>query len=60
MRIQDANKSHHGTVQKHFSGKVPANTFILDFTKPRGSLDPDYPVVKMILAQYGYISQVMM
>ncbi|GAX18425.1 aubergine [Fistulifera solaris] len=53
----DMNKSHHGAVQKHFSGKVPANVFILDFTKPRGSMDPDYPVVKMILAQNGYISQ---
>lgn len=33
------------------------NIFVLDFTKPRGSSDPAYPVIKQMLTKNGYLSQ---
>jgi hypothetical protein len=52
------NEQHWGSVEKFFSEKVPPNLFVLDFTKPRGALDPAYPVIKHILTKGGFISQV--
>ena len=51
------NDQHYGEIEKFFSSKVASNVFVLDFAKPRGSLDPAYPVVKYILTKSGYLSQ---
>jgi len=51
------NERHWGVIERFLSGKMPSNVFILDFTKPKGSLDPAYPVVKQMLTQNGYLSQ---
>jgi len=52
------SERHWGAVEKCFgSGKVADNIFVLDFTKPRNSLDPAYPVVKHMLAKSGFLSQ---
>lgn len=48
---------HSGAITRHFAGNLPPNVFVLDFLKPRGKLDPEYSVVKMILANGGYLSQ---
>lgn len=48
---------HSGAISRHFSGSVPPNVFVLDFLKPKGKTDPEYSVVKMILANGGYLSQ---
>jgi len=53
------DRLHWGAVEKHFSGKLPPNIFVLDFSKPRqrtGS-DPAYAVIKHMLAKSGYLSQ---
>jgi hypothetical protein len=52
------NEQHWGAVERHFSSKTPANCFVLDFAKPRSSLDPAYPVVKHMLSKGGHLSQV--
>jgi hypothetical protein len=52
------NDKHWGEVEKNMSAKTPPNYFILDFVKPRSSLDPAYPVVKHVLSAGGYLSQV--
>jgi len=53
------NERHWGAVERYFAGgkNVPSNTFVLDFTKPRGTLDPAYPVIKQMLTKSGYLSQ---
>jgi hypothetical protein len=53
------NERHWGAVEKCFSQKsaLPENVFVLDFTKPRGSTDPAYPVVKQMLTASGFLSQ---
>ena len=48
---------HSGAVERHFSGKMPPNLFVLNFLKPAGKTDPEYSVVKMVLAKGGYLSQ---
>lgn len=53
----DRDDSHWGAVEKYFSGKVPANIFVLDFVRPRGALDTAYSVVKTMLGKHGYMSQ---
>ena len=51
------NERHWGAVERHFSGRVKENLFVLDFTKPRGTLDPAYPIVKQLLTKAGHLSQ---
>lgn len=54
----DENEKHWGAVNRYFStSKTTTNVFVLDFTKPRASLDPAYPVVKQMLTKSGYLSQ---
>jgi len=48
---------HSGAIERHFSGQMPPNLFVLDFLKPAGKTDPEYSVVKMVLARGGYLSQ---
>jgi len=51
------NEQHWGRVEKYFSGSIPNNVFVLDFAKPKGALDPAYPVVKQLLTKSGFLSQ---
>lgn len=48
---------HSRAISDYLGGQDASNIFILDFLKPRGKLDPEYGVIKMILAQSGYLSQ---
>jgi len=48
---------HSGAIERHFSGAMPPNLFVLDFLKPAGKTDSEYSVVKMILAKGGDLSQ---
>ena len=52
-------EKHWGAVERCFAGskELPENVFVLDFTKPKGSADPAYPVVKQMLTKSGYLSQ---
>jgi hypothetical protein len=52
------NEHHWGPVEKNVSSMTPPNYFVLDFCKPRSSLDPAYPVVKHVLSAGGFLSQV--
>ena len=47
------NEKHWGACERYFSGKSKENVFVLDFTKPRGTLDPAYPIVKQLLTKVG-------
>lgn len=53
----EENERHWGAVERYFSGKPKENLFVLDFTKPRGTLDLAYPVIKMLLTKAGHLSQ---
>lgn len=55
----DDMERHWGSVETHFSStqKLPPNVFVLDFTKPRKSVDVAYPVVKKMFASGGILSQ---
>ena len=52
------NDAHWSAVEKYFGSSTKSNIFVLDFSKPRGALDPAYPVIKMMLGKSGYLSQV--
>ena len=54
----DEQERHWGAVERYFSGgSRHENVFVLDFTQPRGTLDPAYPVIKQMLTKAGYLSQ---
>lgn len=48
---------HSGAIERHFSGNMPPNAFVLNFLKPAGKTDPEYSMAKMLLARGGYLSQ---
>ena len=48
----EEQERHWGAVEKYFGGSAThENTVVLDFTKPRSTLDPAYPVVKSMLSK---------
>jgi hypothetical protein len=56
--VPSEHNRHWGPVEKYFSGgQVKENIFVIDFTKPRATLDPAYPVVKQMLTKAGHVSQ---
>jgi hypothetical protein len=57
--IPGDKERHWGAVEKVFSNPSNKfeNIFVLDFVKPRGAMDPAYPVVKQMLTSNGYVSQ---
>jgi hypothetical protein len=51
----ETDQAHWGNVERELSptSNVPNNVFVLNFIKPRGQVDPAYPVVKKILGAGG-------
>jgi aubergine len=52
-------EKHWGVVEKCFSDTSLnfENIFVLDFNKPKGSVDGAYAVIKQLLAKGGFLSQ---
>ena len=52
-------RKHWGEVEKIFGSKskLPDNVFVLDFVNPKGDRDLEYPTIKNILGQGGFLSQ---
>lgn len=59
LNVAGDNEKHWGPIERCLSSPSGSrkNIFVLDFTKPRGALDPAYPVIKQMLSSHGFLSQ---